>query len=51
VRPSVQRIFDTMTGDAAFLRDGRLDILPTSAPRCPRSSRASRPSGVRRWSG
>jgi len=27
VRPSVQRILDTMTGTAAFARNGRLDIL------------------------
>jgi transcriptional regulator with XRE-family HTH domain len=27
VRPSVQRLLDSMTGTAAFLRDGRLDIL------------------------
>jgi transcriptional regulator with XRE-family HTH domain len=27
VRPSVQRILDTMTGSAAFVRNGRLDIL------------------------
>jgi transcriptional regulator with XRE-family HTH domain len=27
VRPSVQRILDTMTGTAAFVRNGRLDIL------------------------
>lgn len=27
VRPSVQRLLDSMTGTAAFLRNGRLDIL------------------------
>ncbi|HYY78315.1 MAG TPA: helix-turn-helix transcriptional regulator [Actinomycetes bacterium] len=27
VRPSVQRLLDSMTGTAAFVRDGRLDIL------------------------
>jgi transcriptional regulator with XRE-family HTH domain len=27
VRPSVQRVLDSMTGTAAFLRNGRLDIL------------------------
>jgi len=27
VRPSVQRILDTLTGTAAFVRNGRLDIL------------------------
>ncbi|MFL6138673.1 MAG: helix-turn-helix domain-containing protein [Frankiaceae bacterium] len=27
VRPSVQRLLDTMTGTAAFVRNGRLDIL------------------------
>ncbi len=27
VRPSVQRLLDTMTGAAAFVRNGRLDIL------------------------
>jgi MmyB-like transcription regulator ligand binding domain len=27
VRPSVQRLLDSMTGTAAFLRNGRLDVL------------------------
>jgi transcriptional regulator with XRE-family HTH domain len=27
VRPSVQRVLDSMTGTAAFLRNGRLDVL------------------------
>jgi transcriptional regulator with XRE-family HTH domain len=27
VRPSIQRLLDSMTGTAAFLRNGRLDIL------------------------
>jgi transcriptional regulator with XRE-family HTH domain len=30
VRPSVQRILDSMTGTAAFIRNGRLDILATN---------------------
>jgi transcriptional regulator with XRE-family HTH domain len=30
VRPSVQRLLDTMTGAAAFVRNGRLDILATN---------------------
>jgi transcriptional regulator with XRE-family HTH domain len=30
VRPSVQRLLDSMTGTAAFLRNGRLDILATN---------------------
>lgn len=31
VRPSVQRILDSMTGTAAFVRNGRLDILAVNA--------------------
>jgi len=31
VRSSVQRILDSMTGTAAFVRNGRLDILATNA--------------------
>jgi transcriptional regulator with XRE-family HTH domain len=30
VRPGVQRLLDTMTGAAAFLRNGRLDVLATN---------------------
>ncbi len=30
VRPSVQRLLDSMTGTAAFLRNGRLDVLATN---------------------
>jgi transcriptional regulator with XRE-family HTH domain len=30
VRPSVQRILDSMTGTATFVRNGRLDILSTN---------------------
>ncbi|MPV89157.1 helix-turn-helix domain-containing protein [Georgenia ruanii] len=30
VRPSVQRLLDSVTGAAAFLRNGRLDILATN---------------------
>jgi hypothetical protein len=30
VRPSVQRILDTMTGTAAFVRNARLDVLATN---------------------
>ncbi|WP_445189972.1 helix-turn-helix domain-containing protein [Pseudonocardia sp. Cha107L01] len=30
MRPSVQRLLDTMTGAAAFVRNGRLDILATN---------------------
>jgi hypothetical protein len=31
VRPSVRRLLDSMTGTAAFLRNGRLDILAANA--------------------
>ena len=30
VRPSVQRLLDSMTGTAAFLRNGRLDVLASN---------------------
>lgn len=30
VRPSVQRLLDSMTGAAAFVRNGRLDVLATN---------------------
>jgi transcriptional regulator with XRE-family HTH domain len=30
IRPSVQRLLDSMTGTAAFVRNGRLDILATN---------------------
>ena len=34
VRPSVQRILDTMTGTAAFVRNARLDVLAANQLGC-----------------
>jgi hypothetical protein len=53
VRPSVQRLLDTMTGTAAFLRNGRLDILATNrlghALYSPVLGGASRPVNLARF--
>jgi len=53
VRPSVQRILDSMTGTAAFIRNGRLDILATNplgrALYSPVLDRAARPANLARF--
>ena len=47
VRPSVQRLLDSMTGTAAFVRNGRLDILSAGRRPRPRLRRAGDPGRPR----
>jgi transcriptional regulator with XRE-family HTH domain len=53
VRPSVQQVLDSMTGAAAFVRNGRLDILAVnelgSALYSPVLARPARPANLARF--